>query len=454
MVPFLDLINNKLKKYLEFIIWFSYFIILLIISLFFSNSPGEYGSMFVGIESILNNKYFGDPKYLLTAALDISKNGWIGTDNDWVFNLWPPGFVIIEAALIRLFGENLPLLFLLQLIISSLFGIVCLMFFNFLKESINIYIAFLIPILIFLLPVPRFFLLGQFGISFGEPFSIAFFLLFILFAIKSLNENDTMLYSMLSGISLGLSSYFRSYFETIQLFLSISGFVLIFGIFIIILVKKIKTEKYSNFLKNLFIIICVSNLLMLPWRLYHLKYQNSMKWVFTADLMFQNQLRSSNLFLPEGEWLLLGGANTGCRVNPSICDKTDVEVKKLVVSTWINNPIKWYEIKFEIIDKYWYSEVKNWTNPSNIEDAYLYKVINTFIILLIIISIIYLIFNKYRLSINNLLLLWIYCSLILSYGVIYTFAHFEVRYFYFPKILAIYMFIILFIEYIQKKEIE
>lgn len=431
------------KKY----IWLIYFSFLLLLSFFYSDDGGEYGSIFVGINDILNSKYFGDPKYHLTAALDIANNGWIGVNNDWIFNLWPPGFAFLEAVIIKIFGENVPLILILQLIISAIFAIICTLLFYILNKRINVFFALILPLIFFIFPVFRIFLLGQFSVSFGEPFSIAFFILFILFAVQSLDQKNSIKYAVLAGLFLGLSTYFRSYFGTIQAFLSILGLVLMLYVLMINFFKNSKNIEYKVFIRNIFLIVFVSNLIMLPWRIYHLKYQNSLKWVFTGDLMIQNQLRSSDSFLNGGEWLLIGGANTACRVDKAICDKVDEDSKKLVIKTWITNPVEWYNIKFEIIDEYWFSEIKNWTKPKVYENVDFNKIFNFIVLIIIIISILYLFINKNSKTNDNLLLIWIYFSLILSYMAIFTFAHFEVRYFYFPKIIAIYILILIFVQY-------
>ena len=44
------------------------------------------------------------PTYFATAAIDIAENGWISSYNDWIFNLWPPGFVLLEASIIKVAG--------------------------------------------------------------------------------------------------------------------------------------------------------------------------------------------------------------------------------------------------------------------------------------------------------------------------------------------------------------
>ncbi|MDQ7062038.1 MAG: hypothetical protein Q9M43_13345 [Sulfurimonas sp.] len=437
------ILNNKSINY-NIYIWFIYFVSIFLMAIFFSNGIGKIGSIFSGIVDLLNNGRYGDPKYFLTAAIDIAENGWITPRNDWIFNLWPPGFAILESSLIFLFGKDLPLILFLQILSSILYASILLMIFNLFKEKINTFYAFLLPLTIFMLPISRDFLLGQIGVSFGETFSIGFFLLFLLFSIKSLKTN-LIKYAVYSGFFLGLSCYFRSYFETLQVFLTIMGIAFVLIIFGYAYFKKIKLLSFKKLLISIATILIVSNLLMLPWRVYHQVNQNMIKWVGTADLMFQNQLRTSDSFVGGAEWLLIGGANTACRVDVDVCNQTE-DVKKLVIKTWLFNPLEWYRIKFEIIDEYWFANRGSWTSPSKIKAPIMNKFADGLILIFIIISIGYLMINKNKFSKNNLLIAWIYLSLLLSYAAIYTFAHFEVRYFYFPKILSIVIFLIIISE--------
>ena len=361
------------------------------------------------------------------------------------------GHRVLEAVIIRLFGESAPLIFILQMCASVLFASVSFFLFGLIKKQINVFIAFILPLLIFLLPVPRVFLLGQYGVSFGETFSIGLFLLFILLSIKSLKD-DSIKYGVLSALMLGLSTYFRSYFETIQVFLSITGVTIIMLIMVMVILNRLKYADFKRILRNIFIIIFVSNLIMLPWRMYHLHYQNSLKWVDTANLMFQTQIRSSDSFVGDSGWLLKGGANTACRVEPSICDSKTSEVKELVIHTWFTHPIKWYAIKFEIINEYWFSDITKWTKPSKNPEMFVFRILDYILFLFIVFIGIFLLSKKRcKHPSAGVVFSWIYSSLILSYSAILTFAHFEVRYFYFPKIVTIYIFMILFFECINQK---
>lgn len=423
-----------------------YFLILLMIALFVKDIPIQYNNlMYLTPNELISLSTMGDPATFISTALEITRDGWVTSANQWVFNLWPPGFVLLEALIIKIFGINAPVILVLQILAAGLFSVVLTLLYEFLKGYINTIVALVLPLLIFAFPVSRVFLLEPVGISLGESFSIGFFLLFILLAIRSVGEN-LLRYAVYSGIFLALSAYFRSYFETILLFVTIWGILFI----VVILLKKLYTdEKFKTLIKVMALILFVANLSTTPWRTYHFMYQDSIKWVGTSDLMFQNQVRHSKEFVGPAGFILAGGGNVACRIDHDVCGKIG-EAKKLVLKTYIHNPLKWYSTKFESIDKYWYSSIQNWTNVGG-ESLMVDKITNgIFLSMFILLNFL---FMNSKIRKNNLypLLIWFYASLFSSYLIIFTFAHFEVRYFYFPKIVIVFFFIILVAIYWKEK---
>jgi hypothetical protein len=55
-----------------------------------------------------------DVGYFATAAIDISKLGWISASNAWILNLWPPGFILVQVFISKAFGYEAPIPLLLQ----------------------------------------------------------------------------------------------------------------------------------------------------------------------------------------------------------------------------------------------------------------------------------------------------------------------------------------------------
>lgn len=136
-----------------------------------------------------------------------------------------------------------------------------------------------------------------------------------------------------------------------------------------------------------------------------------------------------------------------CLVNPLTCGNVEKSNSKLLIETFLNNPILWYTIKFEPLAKYWFSELGYWTSPS-INNAIISICTNYIIILMSFFILITLYLKRNLLNIKLISL--IVMSILLCYMMIFTVVHFEARYFYFPKIFIIFIFIISLSFYLKK----
>ena len=89
---------------------FAYFLILLGMALLIRDIPNELDP-FITIHQLIKISPFGDPKYFATAAIEISEKGWVTSANEWTFNLWPPGFILMEASILKIVGPDAPVIF-------------------------------------------------------------------------------------------------------------------------------------------------------------------------------------------------------------------------------------------------------------------------------------------------------------------------------------------------------
>ncbi|MFY9141771.1 hypothetical protein [Sulfuricurvum sp.] len=415
----------------------AYFVILLCIALFARDIPNQYNPFDLTISKLVQVSVMGDPASFATAAIDIAENGWISSANEWILNLWPPGFVLLEAFIIKVFGIDTPIILVLQIMASALFSVVLLLLYEFLNEHINQKIALILPLLIFAFPVARVFLLEPIGISLGESFSVGFFLLAILLSIRSVVQNSFRK-AIYAGIFLALSAYFRSQFEIVLIILTGWGILL----FIISKIIRFQSPNIKSALKTIGVILLVAHAVTIPWRVYHWVHQGSPLWVYTVSVTFGNAVSSSEfLESVHGGFVVAGGGNLVCRINPAACGDT-ANAKELFIKTFLEHPLEWYSLKLGLIGKYWFSSIQNFVTvgvASTISDI----VINGSLLGMLI-AILYFLLN-YKLKTDKLwlLLLWFNVSILSTYFIIFTIAHFEVRYFYFPKIVIITMFILL-----------
>lgn len=427
-----------------------YFIILLSLALWVRDIPNQHDALRSTANDIIKTSPLGDPTYFATAAIDVAKNGWITSDTAWVFNLWPPGFVLLQAAIIKAFGADVPIILVLQILASALFAAVMTQLFGFLRDLINLKVAFALPLLILAFPVSRVFLLQPVGISLGETFSIGFFLMATLLSLRSV-ECAGLRYSVAAGICFALSAYFRSQFEVILLALTVCG-ILILACLLVDRRHLINDPSFKKAaIKTIFVTLLTAHAATMPWRVYHLIHQGSPQWVFTSRYMMENSVMSSETLISNGGgFIVAGGGNMACLIDPTTCGDTK-NATKLFWRTLLNHPVEWYSRKCGLLPSYWFSSVKNWSTvgmgPSRID-----IVTNSLLLIALIISILFACFQRRRGGIFWILLVWLCSALLLAYFMIITIAQLEVRYFYFPKIFGILMFVIVASLFFRRKK--
>ena len=428
-------------KYEPILIGVSYFLILLCIAFWVRDIPNQPDVFVTTIQQLIDTSKLGDPKYFATAAIEIASKGWVSSSNAWVLNLWPPGFVLLEALIIKMFGLEAPVLLILQIQAALLFTGVLLLLNRFLSTKVKNQVAYILPLLIFTFPVSRVFLLQPTGISLGESFSIGFFILSVLLSIKSV-ENNQLRHAVNAGCFLALSAYFRSQFELILLALTLWGVLLLITFLVVKQNKFIEQKIASSTITTVAVVLLVAHAATIPWRAYHLINDGNLLWVQTSSVTFGNAVSTSeNLESRQGKFVVEGGGNLVCRIDPTTCGDV-VNAKKLFIKTFLEHPIQWYSLKLDVVGKYWFSSIQNWTN-TGVAPLYSDMALNGIILILIIVNVPLLLTRKVRSERVWLLLMWICTSLISTYILIFTVQQFETRYFYFPKIFGIFMVLIL-----------
>lgn len=433
-----------------------YFLFLLSIALWVRDIPNQ-PDAFITIHELIRSSSMGDPASFATAAIDIAQNGWISSTNDWIFNLWPPGFILLEAMILKLMGPEAPVIFVLQVLTAILFSIVLTLLYDLLKTSINSKAAYVLPLFIFAFPVSRVFLIQPTGISLGECISIGFFMLSVLFAFRSVTKSS-LCHAVVAGLCLALSAYFRSQFEFVLLVLTGWGIILIAATWLTPLRKTIEPRFVGRVFKTIAIVLLIAHAATIPWRIYHMvhphydaklqKYVGSPNWVFTTGLIFSNSVKTSEVLKNgHGQFVVDGAGNLVCRIDPSTCGNEE-NAKKLLIKTFTEHLFEWYKLKFDVIGKYWFSSVEDWVAVIK-QPRYMDFVVNGFILIALIVIAALLFSRKVRSSVLWVLLIWFNASLFSAYAVVFSLAHFEVRYFYFPKIAGIFMALIVVCQYFR-----
>jgi hypothetical protein len=443
-------------KHNTFWVGIVYFLILLSIAFWVRDIPNQQDS-FNTIQQLINAGGMSDSASFATAAIDVAENGWISSANEWVFNLWPPGFVLLEALILKVFGLGVPIILVLQILAAALFAIVLTLLHDFLRTLVKSRLAVMLPLLIFAFPVSRVFLLEPGGVVLGESFAIGFFLLGVLLILRSVMKNSLRC-AVYAGLCLALTAYFRSQFELILLALTGWGVLLVIVIQFTRLRNLTEPSAVKFIVKTIAITLLVAHAATAPWRVYHMvhlhynakiqKFEGSPSWVYTSQLIYENSVQTTEyLYKNSGGFVVAGAGNLTCRIDPATCGDT-ANAQKSFIKTFIKHPVEWYSFKFEVIGKYWFSSMKNRTHfkfSPTVADT----LINGLLLMSLIALVCLLFTRKVRSHGSWILLMWFNASLISAYMLIFTLVHFEVRYFYFPKIAIMLMFIIVSSMYYQ-----
>jgi len=376
-----------------------------------------------------------DPGSFITGAMDIADKGWIAPSNNWIISFWPPGFLLIEAGLIKVMGLDTPhFVYAIQLLACAAWALVLCQFNRTLRDWVSAPLAWLLPLALFVPPVARSFLLEPGRVIFGETFSIAFFFLGVLYALQAFAAIRPRKLAVLAGMSLGFAAYFRSQFELFVL--GLTFWLLIAWLWH--LMRRKQEPASARWMGVALVIVLSAHVLMLPWRVYHQVTMGSPKWVYTEQLSFSTSVTTREELLSKGGGFIVeGGGGLTCRIDPSTCGRVD-EAAKLFIRTLLTHPIQWHAMKFGIIGKYFFASQQDMDqagSPRSVTDY----VTNIYFLASIIGAILLGIALARRGSVFAPLLNWLNVTVLSAYYLIFMVHQYEVRYFYFGKLYATLM---------------
>lgn len=298
---------------------------------------------------------YGDPVSFLEAATDISSTGWYTQSTQWVSELWPPGFVLLQAFIIRIFGLNVPLPFVIQALACLIFSLNLSILSKILDYRGVIFpLNFLAPLLLFVLASTRGFFLGPYGSLFGESVAAALFLLGLLLACLAAYSSQKVLLVIAGSIALGASAYFRSQFE-----MYVNSVAIVFSLASVVcfLWFRVRSPRYYlSFCKLSLISLLICFFVMLPWRAYRIMNSGTASWVSTSNLTYHNSVASTNVLIDSGGGFVVeGGGNLACALAPSVCGKTH-QAKNIFYSQLFRQFPSWVKIKASLFPRYAFAE--------------------------------------------------------------------------------------------------
>jgi len=420
-------------------VFFLYFSILLV-SIYFI--PFEDVRLNYDLTNLQVQQYYQgrDMASFASGGQAILDHGWFTDHATWLINLWPPGFMLLQGVILKIFGLNAPFIFILTIINCILWGVVFALMFAGLRERLPFLISLILPCLFLASSLFRNFILKD-GILLGETFSVAFSFLGIALILKKIS--DKYIQFIGAGACFALSAYFRSQYEV---FFTIST-AIILPLLLIQVVKdclsrkglSLKHEQYFIF-KGLIVTVISFHFFTMPFRIYNYTRMGSMSWVQSLELTWNNSWAyDDDLNKLNGIFIVRGGGTTACHIQHDLCEQfhnqrvtgKNIDVKILrnaTIRTFLEHPFLWMKIKFSKLTSYWFES--DFRNTENL--LYL-------ILILFSVGMIMLIHNKHEQTVW----VWSGLSFLLAHVLIFVFVHFEERYLFFFKLYALFSSIML-----------
>jgi len=388
---------------------------------------GPHPSPFDTIDHFMAGIPVEDPSDIAKAAKDLYAYGRVTQQDAWVFLVRPPGSSALEAAILRLFGPDAPLVATLQILASLAWAGVFLQERQVLAPLIGLRAASIVPFGVLLFPGFRQFLVEPDSVIFAETFAMATFFSGVWLFLISL-EKDSIARAALGGLCLGVACYFRAQVELITLAATVLAVP--FGVLRLSPwpFREGKADRL-RMAKMAVAFLIVAHAVMIPWRLRNWVETRSFRWVradvaeIWGSLNNPDFLRSHSL-----GFFIEGGGNLGCGLEPSVCGKNDASI---FYHVYFSHFLQWESIKASLLPKYWFASIDDWAGlgaTATNADIFWNGV------LALCVPITFACFFTARRYRWIAALIWITVSFCGYLVVVLCLVHFEARYFFLPKL--------------------
>lgn len=408
-----------------------YFVVLATYAIYAHHPSGQIDAFATTARDLLKFSP-SDPGSFMTGSMNIAEKGWISPENNWIISFWPPGFLLVEAGLIKLIGPDTPyFVFVIQLLACAVWAVVLTKLSTLLRTLVTAPLAWALPLLLWIPSMARSFLLEPGRVIYGETFSIAFFFLGVLCALQACTAAKPRKLAIAAGISIGVAAYFRSQFELFVL--GLTFWLLVAWVWSLIRAKRQRISR--PWMGIALTVVLAAHVVMAPWRIYHQVTMGSPKWVYTETLSFSTSVMSREELLSKGgEFIVEGGGGLTCRIDPTTCGRI-AEAPKLFLRTLLTHPLEWHAIKFGIIGKYFFAsqqDIFRVKAPATAWDT----TTNVFFLLAILVALLSGLLLARRQSLYAPIINWTNIAIVSAHYLIFMVHQYEIRYFYFGKLYA------------------
>ncbi|MDO8954818.1 MAG: hypothetical protein Q7V63_08215 [Gammaproteobacteria bacterium] len=368
----------------------------------------------------------GDASSYINSGMSLLATGHF---TPWTLGLWPPGQMLIAAAVIKLTGPDD---YILKMLVLS--GAAWSLVFTLAYHSFDNVKNPLIKILLAIAPLYFFtvytFVFG-YALILSENLSLPLFLIATCLLISWLKHKRIR--SLLAAATvLAVLTYLRGYFELFGNFLCLA--MVIYLAFKMIQARHYNIKLFlTENISAIIMALILYNAILFPWRLHNFVLYGSFAWLNQSYIW--GSFWTPSIYFPGIDVACLAVSAQFCHLvanNPAL---GYADFKDMTLMVLISHPLNWYRIKLQYFNYFWFGN--SWHNL--LHNSILQFIEGIVIIIAGTMATAIGLWTSFKKPSNDQgLYLFSLLFILFNLG-LFTFYHFEERYSMFLQILFIYL---------------
>ena len=341
-------------------------VFILLLFIFFQGPFTPHGgvSLRLSPEEMARTFGAGDSGSYLHAALDLVANGHNTIDWAWVLNLWPPGMVWLDAAIIRFspldFGVSIGLI--TALVWSVPLALLSRPFMHKRKTAL---IVLLVELAVLGTSPFQSWMFDE-GLFYADGIAVALLLLALSLIVNRVRSGGAVRVWVRDGVYVGIAFaaalYFRAAFQLVPW--ALAGLAI--TISVVVLVKRIRRKSSGDLGRQallLMVAALVVPILTQPYTAYLQQDRARTQFVMLDDIVYVGIWRH-NTTPASPDWAIRGGMSIGCDIDEAKCASiqqqeadgrvfTSVELRNALILSIAHHPFQFLGNRGSYLARQW-----------------------------------------------------------------------------------------------------